>query len=95
MRTSKFGNANRREENLRLGFGKVSGVRRFVGSSLRISEWQMHGDVPVRKIQRRKQMRNDLSREEKIENIAHIVIITLWIVMWVVMAILCAGGVID
>ena len=40
-------------------------------------------------------MRNDLSREEKIENIANIVIITLWIVMWVVMAILDAAGVID
>lgn len=40
-------------------------------------------------------MRNDLSREEKIENIAHIVIITSWIVTWVVMAILDAVGVID
>ena len=55
----------------------------------------MHGNVPVWKIQRRKQMRNDLDREEKIENIANIVIITLWIVMWVVTAILCAAGVID
>lgn len=55
----------------------------------------MHGDVPVRKIQRRKQMRNDLDREEKIENIANIVIITLWVVMWVVTAILVAVGVID
>ena len=49
----------------------------------------------MRKIQRRKQMRNDLDREEKIENIANIVIITLWIVMWVVTAILVAVGVID
>ena len=40
-------------------------------------------------------MRNDLDREEKIENIAHIVIITLWIVMWAVTAILCAVGVIG
>ena len=40
-------------------------------------------------------MRNDLAREEKIENTANIVIITLWIVMWVVTAILCAVGVID
>ena len=40
-------------------------------------------------------MRNDLEREEQIENIAHIVIITLWIVTWVVTAILCAVGVID
>lgn len=40
-------------------------------------------------------MRNDLSKEEKIENIAHIVIITSWIVMWVVTAILVAVGVID
>ena len=95
MRTSEFGNANRREENLRFGFGEVPRIRWLVGTTLRISEWQMHGDVPVRKIQRRKQMRNDLRKEEKIENIAHIVIITLWIVMWVVTAILCAVGVID
>ena len=40
-------------------------------------------------------MRNDFDREEKIENIAHIVIIMLWIVMWMVMAILDAAGVID
>ena len=40
-------------------------------------------------------MRNDLDREEKIENIANLVIIALWIVMWVVTAILCAVGVVD
>ena len=40
-------------------------------------------------------MRNDLDREEKIENIANIVIITLWIVIWVVTVILAAVGVID
>ena len=40
-------------------------------------------------------MRNDLDREEKIENIANIVIITLWIVIWVVTAILAAVGLID
>ena len=40
-------------------------------------------------------MRNDLDREEKIENIANVVIITLWIVIWVVTAILAAVGVID
>lgn len=40
-------------------------------------------------------MRNDLDREEKIENIANIAIIASWIVMWVVTAILCAVGVID
>ena len=40
-------------------------------------------------------MRNDLEREEKIENIANIVIIALWIVMWAVTAILAAVGVID
>ena len=40
-------------------------------------------------------MRNDLDREEKIENIANIAIIALWIVMWVVMAILDGVGVID
>ena len=95
VRASQFGDANRSEEDLRFGFGEVPRVRRFVGSSMRISEWQMHGDVPMRKIQRRKQMRNDLDREEKIENIANIVIITLWIVTWVVTAILCAVGVID
>ena len=40
-------------------------------------------------------MRNDLDREEKIENIANIVISTLWIVMWVVTGIVVAVGVID
>ena len=40
-------------------------------------------------------MRNDLDREEKIENIANVVIITLWIVIWLVTAILAAVGVID
>ena len=95
MRTSEFGNANRSEEDLRFGFGEVPRVQWLISSSMRISEWQMHGNVPVWKIQRRKQMRNDLDREEKIENIANIVIITLWIVMWVVTAILCAAGVID
>lgn len=40
-------------------------------------------------------MGNDLDREEKIENIANIAIISLWIVTWVVMAILDAVGVID
>ena len=40
-------------------------------------------------------MRNDLDREEKIENIANIIIITLWIVTWVITAILVAVGVID
>ena len=40
-------------------------------------------------------MRNDLDREEKIENIANIAIIALWIVTWAVTAILCAVGVID
>ena len=34
-------------------------------------------------------------REEKIENIANVVIITLWIVIWVVTGILAAVGVID
>ena len=40
-------------------------------------------------------MRNDLDREEKIENIANVVIIILWIVTWVVTAILAEVGVID
>ena len=40
-------------------------------------------------------MRGDLDREEKIGKSANIVIVTLWIVMWVVTAILCAVGVID
>ena len=40
-------------------------------------------------------MKNDLDREEKIENIFNIIVITSWIVMWVVTAILCAVGVID
>lgn len=40
-------------------------------------------------------MRNGLDREEKIENIANIVIIALWMVTWVVTAILFAVGVID
>ena len=52
--TGQFGNANRREEDLRFGFGEVPRVRWLVGTPMRISEWQMHGDVPVRKIQRRK-----------------------------------------
>lgn len=40
-------------------------------------------------------MKNDLDREEKIENIFNIIVITSWIVMRVVMAILGAVGVID